>query len=62
MQRTDWAVAVGDRVGRLVDPRNLAKQSIGPVASDSTLFLIEGAPSAADGVAMTFLSPEFQRR
>ncbi len=62
MKRTDWAVAVGDRVGRLVDPRELAKQSIGPVATDSTMFLINGAPSAADGVAMTLLSPEFQRR
>ncbi len=62
MQRTDWAVAVGDRVGRAVDPRRLAEQTIGPVASGSTMFLIDGAPSAADGVAMTFLSPEFQRR
>ena len=62
MQRTDWAVAVGGRAGRLVDPRRLAEQCIGPVASDSTLFLIEGAPSSADGIAMTFLSPEFQRR
>ena len=62
MQRTDWAVAVGDRVGRLIDPRSQAEQSIGPVASDSTMFLIKGAPSAGDGVAMTFLSPEFQRR
>ena len=62
MRRTDWAVAVGDRVGRLVDPRRFAEQSIGPVASDQTLFLINGAPSAGEGVAMTLLSPEFQRR
>lgn len=62
MRRADWAVAVGDRVGRLVDPRLLAKHSIGPVATDTTLFLINGAPSAAEGVAMTLLSPEFQRR
>ncbi len=62
MRRTDWAVAVGDRVGRAIDPRVLAEQTIGPVASESTMFLINGAPSAAEGVAMTFLSPEFQRR
>ncbi len=62
MRRTDWAVAVGDRVGRAIDPRILAERSIGPVASDSTNFLINGAPSAAEGVAMTLLSPEFQRR
>ena len=62
MRRTDWAVAVGDRVGRLVDPRMLARQSIGPVASETTVFLINGASSAAEGVAMTLLSPEFQRR
>jgi len=62
MRRTDWAVAVGDRVGRLIDPRKLAQQSIGPVASETTLFLINAAPSAAEGVAMTLLSPEFQRR
>jgi uncharacterized protein (DUF1800 family) len=62
MRRTDWAVAVGGRVGRRTDPRLLAEQSIGPVASEETKFLIEGAPSAGEGVAMALLSPEFQRR
>ena len=62
MRRTDWAVAVGGRVGRTVDPRRLAEHTIGPIASDSTLFLIDAAPSAADGVAIALLSPEFQRR
>ena len=67
MTGVEWAMAAGQVLdGRVLDgradARDIAKGSIQPVASDSTLFHIDHAPSSAEALALLIASPEFQRR
>ena len=62
MTRVEWAMAAGQRLDGHADARDIAKGSIQPVASDSTLFHIDHAPSSAEALALLIASPEFQRR
>jgi len=62
MTRVEWAMAAGQRLDGHADARDIAKGSIQPVASDSTLFNIDHAPSSAEALALLIASPEFQRR
>ena len=62
MTRVEWAMAVGQRLESQADARDVAKASIQPVASQTTLFHIDHAPSAAEALALLIASPEFQRR
>jgi len=62
MKRIDWAHALALRFERYLDPRRLAADVFGPALSASTREAISGAPSAAEGLALLLVSPEFQRR
>lgn len=62
MRRIDWSVAVAGLAQRTTDPRQLLDVAIGPLASATTRFHVEGAPSTLEGIALVLSSPEFQRR
>jgi uncharacterized protein (DUF1800 family) len=62
MTRVEWAMAVGQKLDGRADAREVAKSTIQPVASQTTLFHIDHAPSAAEALALLIASPEFQRR
>ena len=59
--RLDIAAQWGRRAGD-VDPLDLANDILGPAASRDTREAIAGAESRAQGLALLFMSPEFQRR
>ncbi len=62
LQRIEWANAAGERLGPASDPLRLADESLGPFLHDDTRNAIKRAASPAQGVALLFASPEFQRR
>ena len=62
MTRIEWAMAAGKKLDGHADPRDVARSTIQPVASDRTMFHIDNAPSPAEGLALLIASPEFQRR
>jgi uncharacterized protein (DUF1800 family) len=62
VQRVDWALTVGEKLGDSIDPRQIAEQALGPLAGDATRQAVARAPSAADGLALLISAPEFQRR
>jgi uncharacterized protein (DUF1800 family) len=62
MTRVQWALAAGQKLDGHADAREVAQASIQPVASDSTIFHINNAPSPAEALALLIASPEFQRR
>jgi uncharacterized protein (DUF1800 family) len=62
MTRIEWAMAAGHRLDGHADARAVAKDSIQPVAADTTIFHIDNAPSPAEALALLIASPEFQRR
>ena len=60
LRRAEWAYVVARRVTR--PPRDTLAAAIGPLAAEATVDAVERAPSATDGLALVFASPEFQRR
>ncbi|MEC4594868.1 MULTISPECIES: DUF1800 domain-containing protein [Nitrospirillum] len=62
VQRVDWALTVGEKLGDRIDPRRIAEQALGPFAGDATRQAVARAPSAAEGLALLISAPEFQRR
>jgi uncharacterized protein (DUF1800 family) len=60
LRRAEWAYAAARRVAR--PPRDVLAATIGPLAAQPTMDAVELAPSATDGLALVFASPEFQRR
>ncbi len=62
MRRIEWSQALGDRIGSTRDPAKLAAASLGPLLSESTARAIRRAASAGQGLALLWMSPEFQRR
>ena len=61
-KRIEWATRLADRLGRQVDARALAQQSLGPLLGDATRQQIERAADGPQALALLLLSPEFQRR
>ncbi len=61
-KRLEWATRVGDRLGRRVDSRLLARRSLGPWLSDTTARQIERAADGPQALALLLMAPEFQRR
>ena len=61
-KRVEWATRVADRVGRQVDARRLARNSLGSGLSEETSKQIERADDGPQALALLLLSPEFQRR
>jgi uncharacterized protein (DUF1800 family) len=61
-KRLEWATRVGERYGRVVDARRLARQALGPLLGDASRAQIERAADGAQALALLLLAPEFQRR
>ena len=61
-QRMEWATRVADRVGRTLDARALAADSLGTQLSEATRLQIERAADGPQALALLLMSPEFQRR
>ena len=62
MRRIEWARALTAQLPRGLNPAWLVENTIAPIASDETLAAIISAPTAADSLALVFMSTEFQRR
>jgi uncharacterized protein (DUF1800 family) len=62
LQRAEFAMAVGRRIGGALAADALLDQSIQPVASDATRLAVQRAPSRVEALATLFACPEFQRR
>ena len=61
-KRIEWAHRVGDRVGRNVDARALARASLGPLIGETSLQQIDRAADGPQALALLLMAPEFQRR
>jgi uncharacterized protein (DUF1800 family) len=62
LERVEWANAAAEKLGTHSDPVMLAEQALGPLLKPETRTLIQRAASPAQGLALLFASPEFQRR
>jgi uncharacterized protein (DUF1800 family) len=62
LQRVEWANAAAAKWGGQSDPVKLADNALGPLLSAETRTAIARAASPAQGLALLFASPEFQRR
>ena len=62
LQRVEWANAAAQRLGATSDPVALADSALGPLLNPETRIQIARAASPAQGLALLFASPEFQRR
>ena len=60
--RLDVANAFGHRFAELSDPVAMAEAAYGPLMSNDTRQSILRAESRAQGLALAFMAPEFQRR
>jgi len=61
-KRVEWATRVARLVGRGVDARQLAAQSLGARLRPDTATQIERAADGPQALALLLLAPEFQRR
>ena len=62
LKRIEWAAAIGRAAGDRVEPGALAEAVLGAAAGEHTYAGIRRAESAAQGLALLFAAPEFQRR
>jgi uncharacterized protein (DUF1800 family) len=62
LQRVEWANAAALKLGVQSDPARLADSALGPLLNADTRNQIARAASPAQGLALLFASPEFQRR
>ena len=62
IKRIEWAQALAERVGSGVRPEDLAKSALGAALTPKTSQSIARAESAAQGLTIALMSPEFQRR
>jgi uncharacterized protein (DUF1800 family) len=62
LQRAEFAMALGRRIGGRLAADALLDESILPVASDATRAAVQRAPSRVEALATLFACPEFQRR
>ncbi len=62
LERVQWANAAAQRLTMAVDPMQVADAALGPFLTADTRTAISRAESPAQGLALLFASPEFQRR
>jgi len=60
--RLEWIRAFSRQSPGDINPVSIFNQTIAPFATEDAARLIKGAPSRADGLALIFSSPAFQRR
>jgi len=61
-KRVEWATRVAERIGRSVDARSLARESLGPLLGENSARQIERAADGPQALALLLMTPEFQRR
>ena len=61
-KRVEWSTRVADRLGRNIDARAVAAQSLGPLLGADTQRQIERAADGPQALALLLMAPEFQRR
>jgi uncharacterized protein (DUF1800 family) len=62
LRRIEWSHTLAQRLPATLDARKIAAEALGPWLSGDTQFVLQGAPSGKDALALFFLAPEFQRR
>lgn len=62
LKRIEWSTQIGERVRSRVKPLDVADQSLGGALSERTRTAIARAASAAQGLTLLLVSPEFMRR
>jgi uncharacterized protein (DUF1800 family) len=62
LRRVMWASRAADRYEQGLDPADLARSCLGTYARSDTVTAVRRASSAAQGLALLLMSPEFQRR
>lgn len=62
VRRVDWSLALGQRIGSRIDARALLADILGGRANEDLRRTVERAPSPGEALALTLLSPAFQRR
>lgn len=60
--RMDVANMIANAVPPQIDPRRFVSDSLGPLLSSETLQAVSRAETRSQGLAIAYLSPEFQRR
>ena len=60
--RIRWAVAFAERIEGEFDPRDFLNHALADAASSNLSFAVNGAESRVEGIALTLISPEFNRR
>ncbi len=60
--RLDFAARLAQLAPGTAKPTDVLEETIGPIASDDTRTAVARAESRAQGFAILFMSPEFQRR
>ncbi|MEM9970730.1 MAG: DUF1800 family protein, partial [Pseudomonadota bacterium] len=60
--RIGWAGALAERIAPDHDPRAFLTSTLGDAASEQLTFAVNGAESRTEGIALTLVSPEFNRR
>ncbi|MBS0296925.1 MAG: DUF1800 family protein [Proteobacteria bacterium] len=62
VKRLEWAKGFSAKVGPLVDPKAIAKSSLGARLGQRTELAVNRAESRQEALAVLLMSPEFQRR
>jgi len=62
MKRLEWAQAFAQRIGARARPEDLGAAALGPLLTPRSREAVRRAASAAQGLSLLLLSPEFQRR
>ena len=60
--RIRWAVAFSERIQENHDPRTFLDRALADAASPLLRFAVSGSESRVEGLALTLVSPEFNRR
>jgi len=60
--RIRWATAFSERIAGSHDPRTFLDNALADAASPTLQFAVNGAESRVEGLALTLVSPEFNRR
>ena len=60
--RIRWSTAFAERIEADYDPRDFLKIALADAASPLLEFAVAGSESHAEGLALTLISPEFNRR
>ena len=60
--RIKWAIAFSERIQDWHDPRTFLDRALAEAASPLLRFAVAGSESRVEGLALTLVSPEFNRR